>query len=258
MMVNMVSSFITPSYAKQGLEQFSQMSNAEMLNIAQAQAINDEKSRKNEDMTRNLIKAVPVVDSMLAVSQKNTVLGALGSSLSGNLGTFAGRLASWGILLGGFDVISKGIDKLTAKSKTLSDIQEKHPLTKSILDLSALFGIYSLGKKAVVGAVKNLPTGVKDRAISEMTNVRIALDSSKLSQNIYKPMMEKLGVFLGKHQNTTAMFKKASPYIVPAMIIGSLFKSAVIDPIIINKKVKENFIGLKLQQEAAGELAKNI
>ena len=253
-MTNMVSSIITPSYAKQGLEHFSQMSSDEMINIAQIQAMNDEKSRKNQELTRNLVKAVPVIDSMLAVSQKNTILGALGSSLSGNLLTFGGRLASWGLFLGCLNLATKGMDKLTSKSETLSDMREKHP----IFDFGALFIACIFGRKAAGEVVKKLPKRIKEKAIDEITNIRWAVDSSKISKKIYKPMMEKLAVFLGKHPKSTAIFKKATPYVVPALIVGSLVKSAVIDPIIINKKVKENFIGLKLQQEVAGELAKNI
>lgn len=256
MVVGAVNFNIVQTPVKVRAEKFINLSDEEVLCLAQKQASCDKKTREQEDTTRTLIKAVPIVDSMLAVSQKKITLMGLAEagSLATSLGIFCSRLASWGLLFGAFDLTLKMTDKLTKKSKTLSDMKENHPIAKSLLDLAVILAVYKNGRKAFNYAIKSMPPSLRNKGVEFLSSLKYSIDSSNIAKKIYKPTLDKLLKTSGKHPELMAKVRALQPLVLPAMLIASFVKLVLIDPFTYSKKVANNYINIKLEQEAAREL----
>lgn len=250
MPINAVNSAAVPTSPKGKLEYFANLKDDELLYLAQNQAFYDGKTRKQNNSTRSLIKTVPVVDSMMAVSEKSKAAGIVGlGALSTSLSAFAGRLSSWVLLFGGLDVVDKLYDKAVKKSDTLAEIDEKHPMTKLLTELGVVVTASVLGKKYKNNLLNLIPKSIKTGGIKKFNSLKTMIDSSKIAKNIYEPMIKKLSIGASKYPKLVANIKSLKPLILPAMILGAIIKASIIDPLKYNQKVANNFIALKGQQE---------
>ncbi|MDD3237923.1 MAG: hypothetical protein PHV37_07500 [Candidatus Gastranaerophilales bacterium] len=211
--------------------QFPQIIDMQADNTKKQQPSVLHREYKNNQASNTALKVIPVVDSFIAAGQTTSKLGAAGiTSLGAGMGSFAARMTSWGVFFGVFNLLSKGIDKITAKSPKLQQMQQEHPVAKSLVDLTALFGAYEVGRSIVAKAVKALPEGVKDKTVAKLSKLQAGIDSSKIAQKVFNPLVEKAGKFAANHQGIAKTVKAVTPWIVPAMIIASLAKPINIAP----------------------------
>lgn len=224
---------------------FASMPDDEMYKLAQYRTFQDKKTNSRTNMSRNFIKAVPFVDSMIVASNKTKLAGGLAvGSFSSVLGSFASRLAYWGALFAGIGIINK----VTKSSPTLSDFDEEHPFAKCALDVGVLFALNSAIRKIGKFIYKAVPKNVKNNVKSFAKNIKEQLDNTNGAKKLYKPLIERFQNLAIKHPNLATSIKTIKPFVIPAMFILGFAKVAVIDPMIMNKKVMNNYNDLKIKQ----------
>lgn len=250
MPINAINTATVATSAKGKLEYFANLKDNELLYLAQNQALLDRKTRKQQSTTRTLIKTVPVVDSVMAVSDKSKAMGLVGlGSLSTSLAAFAGRLTSWALFFGGFALADKLYAKAADKSETISKVDEKHPIVRPLAELALVLGTYNAGRKYKSNLLNLIPASIKDTGIKKLNSLKDIINSSKIATNIYEPLLKRFSGSASKYPKLASNLKAFRPFVLPALIFGSLLKTAVIDPLRYSQKVANNYIALKDQQD---------
>lgn len=239
-----VGSFSNP--IKTRAEYFTRMSDEEVYFLAANDAVNNNKIKKQQKNTMNLIKAIPLIDSTIFATEKAAYIAPSLAITASHLGT---RLLTWGALMGFSNIVSKGINKITAKSQTLTDFNEKHPAAKSIADIGVLLGSYSLAKTGISRLIKKIPEKNILEYTKKITSIRNKIDSSKLAEKVYTPLVQNIQNFMSKHTKLSGALKSITPYIIPAFFISTIIKASLIDPLRLKKKINNNYSELKTLQD---------
>ena len=244
-MANTVINFVD-SRAYNTYKGFPEMTNGELYYIARREAINDEETTKREKLTRTMVKIVPVVDSVLAVSKKTTGNELLlAGSMASSMGTFGGRLLSWGALFFGMDILSKGTDKIISKSDKLSEINDNNPLLKGLLDVGLMMGAYRAAGKVVSNVGQSLSEVTRDEFVNNAKTISQKIDNSFISKKFYEPVVSTITKFTAKYPKIVSSVKAIQPYLIPGLIIASVVRFLLIDPLAFEKKVDGKFKSLQ-------------
>ena len=254
-MVNSVSSNLISGDLRKNAEKFADLSNQELLYIAHNQTVSEQKTKRNNLFNNAVIKAVPVVDSAIFASQKKQMLGlTAGSTLAPTLGAFATRLAFWGFFLGVFDLTSRVFNKITNKSDKLSEIKEKHPLLHTVADLALGYGAYVGARKGGLKVIQAVPASTKAKIKKKLTGARTLINNSNLAKKVFEPLVAKVVDFTKKYPKLAEKLPQLKKYAIPAVLTGMIIKTAIVDPLVLNKKITNNFVSLKQDQEAIKDL----
>lgn len=204
-------------------------------------ALNDKDTKKQKRITKGLFYAAPVVDSVVFAA-----LTASGTkSLAKTMGNFGSRLGIWALLLGFYELASKGIDKLTHKSKTLSKLRKEKPEIKTLLDIGALYGGFRLADEMVNKGLNNIPANFIKMLSEKKEAIAKSVDSSKIAKNIFTPAVENTKSFMAKHVKLASGMKEFLPGIASLLVLGSIIKGAVFDSSRLQGKIAENYMELK-------------
>lgn len=204
-------------------------------------ALNDKDTKKQKRITNGLFYAAPILDSVMysALEASQT------KSLAKTMGRLGSRLGMWGLLLGFYELASKGIDKLTQKSKTLNKLRKDQPELKALLDIGAIYGGFRIADNLLDKGLNKIPTSFIKRVIERKNEIAKSIDSSKIAKNIFTPALENTKSFMAKHVKLAGGIKSAIPKVAGILIFSSLIKSVVFDSSRLNNKIAQNYLGLK-------------
>lgn len=253
-MINSVLLYSVSSKNAANTQKLSGLSDEQLLSAAQRQVLTDKKTARKYKNTTAMIASVPIADSFAAaVPQKSSLFSS--PILSAPLGAFTGRLASWMVAIGALNLISKGIDKVTEKSETLTKLKENNPFIKSALDLSVMAGGLTLGKNGIKKAVQAVPDKYKQNVLMKIKNIKNGIDSSKFAKNIYAPLAEKAGKFFAEHNKLALNIKKALPYVAPALVAASIIKT-IADQVSLSNRINKQYVDLKTKRDFVEKITK--
>jgi hypothetical protein len=209
------------------------------------EALNDKDTKKQNKITKGLFYAAPIVDSVLfsAVNASQT------NSLAKTMGHFGKRLATWGLMLGFINLASAGVDKLTEKSKTLSTLKKERPELKTLADIGAIYGAFTLANSGFSKLASKIPENIKRQVLDKKDELIGNIDSSKISKKIFTPALDSAKTFFAKHAKLSKGIKCVIPSVAGALILGSIIKSALFDTARLKNKVVNNYT--ELRQELA-------
>ena len=212
------------------------------MRLAREKAIQDEDTKRREQKTKTLIKIVPIIDSMIVASNRSPLDIRKMPTLSAPVEAFSRRFISWCAIIGGFNLISNCVDKMTQKSPKLKEIKHEHPIQKTIGDVAVIFGLYEAGKYSLPKIYKNISASNKQKAVKTFQRIKKSLDSSFISKKIYEPLAKKLAKSSMNHSAISRLIKRIKPAVVPTMIATSIVKASIIDPIDLRNKTKSNYL----------------
>ena len=215
----------------------------ELLSIAKADANKDDKY-KAKTYTTALI-GIPVADTLIS--------GAFSRApgLSGKLSTMGKVGAGW---IGAFalaGLYNGMVDKITAVSPVIKRSEDRHPIISSILRLAGFAAVLVGAHKAISKLATTLPAKLpKTAAILAETKSKAAsfINNSSLNKKVITPIKNKIAETAVKHPKVAGYGLTALALSVPALVIGTIFKS-ITDKNEKSEKIKDTYQNLLAARE---------
>jgi len=141
------------------LDNFIGLKDGDLANIAYGHARMSTDDKRHKKMNNALWYSMPAVAGVSATVLHKGPTKLFGSTLIGNAGKAAKGLKTFGIWSAGFAIIGAafaGINKLTQKSETLSNMKNKHPFATLFAELGIVSGLAMGAAKGFDKIVKNL------------------------------------------------------------------------------------------------------
>lgn len=185
---------------------------------------------KNDANKDNKYKANTYAAALVAVPTVDTFLNGITTKapkLSGKLGSMGKTAVGWGGVFALAGLYSAAVQKVTAISPTMQNLEEKHPVLKSLLSLAGFAALLIGGQKGISKLAEVLPKklpGVAADITKAKTVVADFINNSKLNTKILKPMKDKVVAWAGKHPRMASTALSGLALSVPFMALGALFK----------------------------------